>query len=191
MLIEQTDTPYLSLVDSVVSGSPEDQDRSLRALIGHMPFEESRARRFTNIPGDAEQAVRLGIVEGARSYDPSKGIPVLPYLRLVVRRTVDKTTRRNQADAKATAELSVAELTQPNRFHCPKAKEDFEQIERRAIIASIRSILSDAQNKFLDALVEWDFNAADAARAMGLTPSAGHKMLARIRSHVQASPIAA
>lgn len=191
MLTEYTDTPYLSLVDSVVSGSPDEQDRSLRTLLGHLPYEESRALRFTNIPGEAEQAVRLGIVEGARSYDPSKGIPVLPYLRLVIRRTVDKTTRRSQADANATAELSASELVQPSRFHCLAAREDFAQVERRAIIASVRSILSDAQNQFLDALVEWDFNAADAARAQGLTPSAGHKMLARIRCHVQASSIAA
>lgn len=191
MVAEQIDTSILSLVDSLVSGSPEEQARSLRALIQQLPYEEARARRFTSIPGEAEQAVRLGVVEGAQSYDASKGIPVLPYLRLVVRRTVDKTTRKNKADLKASTELGEAELSQPTRFHCLRAKQDFEQIERRAVIASVRSILSEAQNAFLDALVTCDFNAAEAARSLGLTPSAGHKMLSRIRSYVQANPIAA
>lgn len=191
MVAEQIDTSILSLVDSLASGSPEDQARSLRALIQQLPHEEARARRFTSIPGEAEQAVRLGVVEGARSYDASKGIPVLPYLRIVVRRTVDKTTRKSKAELKASTELGEAELSQPTRFHCVRAKEDFEQIERRAVIASVRSSLSESQNAFLDALVACDFNAAEAARSLGLTPSAGHKMLARIRSHVQTNPIAA
>lgn len=191
MVAEHTDTSILSLVDSLVSGSPEDQARSLVALIQQLPYEEARARRFTNIPGEAEQAVRLGVVEGAQSYDPSKGIPVLPYLRLVVRRTVDKTTRKSKAELRASVELGEAELHQPNHFFCMRSKEEFEEIERRAVITSVRSVLSEAQNRFLDALVECDFNAAEASRSLGLTPSAGHKMLARIRGHVQASPIAA
>ena len=190
MVVTQDFSPLLSLVVSALATHTADPASLTESIQRSLNSETRRARQFTNVQGEAEQAVRLGVLDAVASFDPEKGIPPVPYVRLVVRRTVDKHTRKKRVDKATVSGVELSQINLGRSGVSASSQRELEEVENRMLIDAVRSILSEAQCKFLDALVEFDFNAAEAARSIGLTASAGHKMLARIRALVQASPLA-
>lgn len=180
-----TSDPLASLVFAFRTVPHGRQDEPFHQIEQRLDSEKHRARAFTRVDGEAEQAVRLGILDAIVAFNEDRGVPFAPFARFVVRRRVAKETRQRLADAKT---LALSDEGKPGTVEpfCARSRQAFNAVEDRLVIDDVRKRLTKSQNRFIDALEEHDFNAAEAARSLGLSASAGHKMLSRIQASVKA-----